>query len=139
MKIRRYSELSRFDTFKERFSYLKVFGKIGINTFGNERYINQSFYASREWKRVRDYVITRDLGCDLGVPGYEVPSFIVIHHMNPLSIEDIENCTEFLLDPEYLITTSDQTHRALHYGNNQNFDYNYIERKPYDTCPWRQF
>lgn len=140
MTIRTYSELSKLKTFEERFEYLKLDCKVGIQTFGFDRWINQEFYRSKEWKDVRRLVILRDLGCDLGVSGYDVVGSIIVHHMNPLKVEDIVNVTAYLLNPDYLVTTSNHTHNAIHYG-----DRNLIKvapvyfavRKPNDTCPWK--
>lgn len=136
-KIRTYSELLSFSTFEERFEYLKLDGRVGQDTFGFDRYLNQIFYRSREWKAVRDQIIMRDNGCDLGIPGYEVYGRVLIHHMNPISIEDIERNTSILMDPEYLILTSHNTHNAIHYGNSGNLLLPPIERSPNDTCPWK--
>lgn len=137
MKIRTYSELVQLPTFEERFEYLKLDGVIGEDTFGFDRYLNQVFYRSKRWLRIRDEVIIRDNGCDLGVFGYDICDKILIHHMNPLSVEDIENETEFLLNPEYLISTTHNTHNAIHYGNKDLLIGAPIERAPFDTCPWR--
>lgn len=140
-RVRTYSELITLPTFKERFDYLSLGGKIGIQTFGADRWINQAFYTSREWREVRDYVIVRDsldLPFDLGHPDRPIRSCIVVHHMNPITIDDIREATDFLLDPEYLITTSDLTHKAIHYGDFNLLPEDYVERQPNDTCPWRQ-
>lgn len=136
--IRTYSELSKLETFLERFKYLQLGGSVGIETFGSERYINQAFYRSIEWKRLRDYVIARDNGCDLGVDGYEIRGKIVIHHMVPILPGDIQFTSEYLLNPEYLITTTHSTHNALHYGDDSLLTLPAVERKPNDTCPWKQ-
>lgn len=138
--IRSYSELSRLQTFKERFEYLKLNGQVGKDTFGFDRIFNQRFYkTSKEWLSVRDYVITRDYGRDLGVEGHEIyGQRIIIHHMNPISLEDIEKNTRILLDPEYLITTIHQTHNAIHYGDENLLSVEPIERTKNDTCPWRR-
>lgn len=136
--IRTYTELSRLTTFKERYQYLKLNGSVGTDTFGFDRYMNQNFYRSREWKSVRDQVIVRDCGCDLGVEGYEIRGRIYIHHMNPILLEDIENRTEFLLNPEYLITTTHNTHNAIHYGDESLITMEPIVRTKNDTCPWKQ-
>lgn len=137
MIIRRYSELMSLSTFDERFQYLKLNGSIGKDTFGFDRYINQNFYRSQEWKRVRDMVIVRDCGCDLGVEGYEIYGKILIHHMNPIMLNDIVDVSEYLLNPEYLISTTLDTHNAIHYGNQKMLAKEPIERKKNDTCPWR--
>lgn len=137
--IKRYSELSKLSTFEERFNYLKLDGQVGVDTFGFDRYMNQQFYKSKEWKDIRDYVITRDNGCDLGIPGNEIYGKIYIHHMNPLTPNDIEDSTENLLNPEYLICVSHATHNAIHYGDDSYTNKNVIvERKPSDMCPWRK-
>ena len=117
MSIRTYSELITLPTFEERFKYLQLNGQVGKDTFGFDRYINQNFYRSLEWKRVRDKVMLRDNGCDLGVEGYEIHGRILIHHMNPITIKDIEFMSEYLLNPEYLISTVHNTHNAIHYGD----------------------
>lgn len=137
MIIRTYSELSRLRTFKERYEYLRLDGKVGEETFGFDRYLNQIFYKSDEWKSVRDFVIIRDNGCDLGIEGYEIHGKILIHHMNPISLEDITLRREILLDPEYLITTVLSTHNAIHYGNESLLISALIERTQNDTCPWK--
>nr|DAM43248.1 MAG TPA: HNH endonuclease bacteriophage, HNH Endonuclease, DNA.52A [Caudoviricetes sp.] len=136
--IRTYSELSSIKTFNERFEYLKLGGFVGEETFGFDRYINQKFYQSYEWKRVRREVIIRDNGCDLGVDGYEINKGIIIHHMNPITKDDIANITEYLLNPEYLITTMLMTHNAIHYGDVSLIQSIPIERAKNDTCPWKQ-
>lgn len=136
--IKTYSELIMFSTFDERFKYLMLKGKIGEETFGWDRWINQDFYRSKEWKQVRDFVIVRDNGCDLGIPDRKLYSGIFVHHINPININDIENSTRYLLDPEFLITVSKETHDAIHYGNEDILNrYKLIERKPNDICPWR--
>ncbi len=136
--IRTYKELSRFNTFEERFEYLRLNGSVGRDTFGFDRFINQQFYRSREWKRVRDIVIFRDNGCDLGIEGYEIPGRILIHHINPIRLDDIENASEYLLNPEYLITTTHDTHNAIHYGDVSLLPKAPVERSRFDTCPWRK-
>lgn len=139
--LRTYSELILLDTFEERFNYLKLSGKIGEDTFGFDRYLNQIFYRSSEWRKVRNYVIVRDNGCDLGLLGYEIYGDIIVHHMNPITQKDITNMTEYLLNPEYLISTVLNTHNALHYGSIdlvKNTNQALIERKPNDTCPWKK-
>lgn len=138
MRIRSYSELSKLKTFEERFEYLRLDGKVGVDTFGFDRIFNQMFYTSKEWKSIRDRVIVRDNGCDLGIEGYEIyGQRIIIHHMNPISLEDIERGSKFLLDPEYLITTVHTTHNAIHYGDESLLITIPIERSRNDTCPWR--
>jgi hypothetical protein len=138
MSIRTYSELITIPTFKERFEYLRLDGKVGKETFGFDRYLNQSFYKSPEWRSVRDFVIIRDCGCDLAIEGHEIFGKILVHHMNPIRIEDIVNRSEYLLDPEYLICTIKNTHDAIHYGDSSLLITEPIERTKNDTCPWRR-
>ena len=135
--IKCYSELAKLKTFDERFRYLAVFAKVGIATFGDERYLNQEFYHSREWRSVRDYVIVRDHGCDLGVEGLPILEKPYIHHMNPLTANIFEENPKIALDPEYLISCCYNTHQALHYGNPSMLDRGVAERFPWDTCPWK--
>lgn len=135
--IKTYSELSKLQTFEERYAYLKLSGTVGKDTFGYDRYLNQIFYRSQEWKSIRDKVIIRDEGCDLGVDGYEIHGRIYIHHMNPIMLKDIENKTEFLLNPEYLITTTHSTHNAIHYRDESLLPLIPKERTANDTCPWK--
>ena len=137
MIIRTYSELITIPTFEERYRYLRLGGRVGEETFGFDRYINQAFYKSKEWQSIRDYVITRDMGCDLAMEGREIPGRILIHHMNPITVEDIVNKSDYLLDPEYLICTLKATHDAIHYGDESLLMTGPIERRPNDTCPWR--
>lgn len=131
-----YSELSRLETFEERYHYLSLKGIVGESTFGFDRWLNQGFYRSREWQRARNYVIVRDNGCDLGIPGYEIHAGLLVHHMNPISMEDISKGTEAIIDPNYLITTSLQTHNAIHYGDESLLPRGPIERQPGDTRLW---
>lgn len=138
MNIRTYSELSKLKTFKERFTYLRLNGFVGKETFGFDRYLNQVFYKSAKWRSIRDFVIVRDNGCDLGIEGREIYGKIIIHHMNPITIQDIEHESDFLLDPEFLISTVHETHNAIHYGDENLLILAPIERKPNDTCPWRR-
>lgn len=135
-RIRSYSELRRSDTFLERYEYLKLNGEVGRSTFGFDRWINQLFYRSREWKTIRSDVILRDNGCDLGISGFEIHSGLIVHHMNPITITDIENRGDWILDPEYLITTSLQTHNAIHYGDASLLPREPTERRPGDTRMW---
>ena len=137
MSIRCYSELIEIPTFEERFRYLQLNGSVGKDTFGFDRYMNQTFYQSREWKRVRDFVILRDNGCDLGVDGYTIYGKILIHHMNPITVKDIATVSNFLMNPEYLICVSHTTHNAIHYGDENLIPKGPIIRTPNDTCPWR--
>ena len=137
--IRTYSELSKLKTFRERYEYLKLDGTVGEEAFGFDRYINQMFYKSEEWKRIRNYVITRDNGCDLGISDRKiVDSVILVHHMNPITKEDIINKNEILLDPEYLITTIKPTHDAIHDGDENLLAEDLIVRSKNDTCPWKR-
>lgn len=137
MSIRTYSELIKIPTFKDRFEYLQLDGKVGEETFGFDRYLNQIFYKSPEWKAVRDFVIIRDQGCDLAMEGHEIFGRILVHHMNPIRIEDIVNRSKYLIDPEYLICTIKNTHDAIHYGDGSLLITGPIERTKNDTCPWR--
>lgn len=137
MIIKTYSELITLPTFKERFNYLKLSGNVGKETFGFDRYLNQKFYKSPEWLSVRDYVIVRDNGCDLGIAGREIYGRILVHHINPITKEDILSNSKFLFDPEYLISTMDNTHNAIHYGDDNLLLTDPIERRRNDTCPWR--
>lgn len=132
-----YSELVRIPTFKERYEYLRLSGKVGKETFGYDRYLNQTFYRSVEWKRVRDKVIIRDNGCDLGIQGYEIVGRILIHHINPITPDDIINRPEFCLDMNNLICTSENTHEAIHYSDSSLLLLEPIIRTPNDTIPWR--
>lgn len=139
MKIRTFKELSRLTTFEERFEYLKLEGQVGRDTFGFDRIFNQRFYRSKEWKACRDFVIVRDQGCDLGIEGHEIRGQrIIIHHLNPISLNDIENSTDYLLNPDYLITTIHNTHNAIHYGDVNLLVTAPIERSRNDTCPWKR-
>lgn len=136
--IRTYSELIELPTFKERYEYLKIGGKVGEETFGFDRYLNQVFYNSEEWKAIRRDVIIRDKGCDLASPDHEIiDDRIMVHHMNPILKEDIINRSDFLLDPEYLITTIKSTHDAIHYGDSSLLQEDLVIRSKNDTCPWR--
>lgn len=138
MSIKTYSELIALPTFEERYRYLRLRGLVGADTFGFDRYLNQAFYRSAEWKRVRDQVIIRDNGCDLGVEGHEIYSRILIHHMNPIAVDDIQNASEFLLNPDYLICVTHETHNAIHYGDENKLIKAPIERTKNDTCPWKK-
>ena len=138
MKIRTYSELIMLPTFKERYEYLKLGGKVGEETFGFDRYLNQKFYKSKEWRDIRDYVILRDNACDLGIEDREIHSRIIIHHMNPITKYDIVNQTEFLTNPDYMICTLKRTHDAIHYGDDSILFSDIITRTKNDTCPWRR-
>lgn len=135
-KIRSYSELIKIPTFKDRVEYLQLKNLVGVDTFGHDRYLNQEFYRSREWKQIKKEVIARDLGRDLAMEGYEIHHGILIHHMNVITIEDIENRSDMLLNPEYLITTTLSTHNAIHYGT-EPINLEPVVRTPNDTCPWK--
>jgi hypothetical protein len=136
MRTRTYSELRRLGTLEERYKYLALSGEVGRSTFGFDRYLNQQFYTSREWRHIRDQIIVRDNGCDLGVDGHEIHSRLYIHHLNPMTVADIENADSSILDPENLITTCHQTHNAIHYGDERLLPRPLVERKPGDTKLW---
>ena len=137
MSIRTYSELILLPAFEERFKYLQLNGRVGDDTFGFDRYINQNFYRSAEWKRIRDLVIMRDNGCDLALEGYEIYGRILIHHMNPITVKDVELSTEYLMNPEYLICVTHNTHNAIHYGDEKLINKGPVVRTKNDTCPWK--
>lgn len=137
MKIRCYKDLRQLHSIFDRYNYLKLSGEVGTSTFGFDRYLNQVFYKSREWQDARQAVILRDEGCDLGVPGYPIAKGLIVHHMNPITIDDIFERKSEIFDPEYLICVSSQTHNAIHYGNSELLPRDPIERRPGDTCPWR--
>lgn len=138
MSIKTYSELIRLPTFEDRFEYLKLKGSVGKDTFGHDRYLNQVFYSSMEWRRLRDEIIIRDNGCDLGIEGREIGGKVYIHHLNPLGTNDILTHSEYLVNPEYLICVSFETHNAIHYGDINLLPRAPIERRQNDTCPWRR-
>lgn len=138
MTIRTYSELITLPTFEERFKYLKLNGKVGEETFGFDRYLNQIFYKSYTWLKVRDSVIIRDCGCDLGISGREIYGKILVHHMNPIEDKDLINKNDIILDPEYLICTTKNTHDAIHYGDTDLLFTDPIIRSKNDTCPWKR-
>ena len=135
--IRCYKDLKQIKSFKERYLYLKIHGNVGEETFGLDRYINQELYRSSRWKRTRSQVIIRDNGCDLGIEGHELSNYIVIHHMNPITLEDIEDDRDEIYDPEYLICCSSRTHQAIHFGDERLLPKDYIARTKNDTCLWR--
>ena len=138
MKLRSYTELSRLQTIEERYEYLKLYGEVGRETFGFDRFFNQQFYSSKAWKDARRYVIIRDNSCDLGIEDFPINDRITIHHINPITKVDIvEEKWEYLTDPEYLICTSYLTHKAIHFGDSNLLPKMPIERKPGDTCLWR--
>lgn len=134
--MKTYDELSRFNTFDDRFEYLRLGGSVGRSTFGFDRHINQKFYRSMEWKRSRDFVIIRDDGCDLGIPGYEIHSELLVHHINPMAVEDILHGEEWIFDPNYLITTTHATHNAIHYSDASLLPKVVVSRQPGDTRLW---
>jgi hypothetical protein len=136
LKTRTYTELRRLETFEERYRYLELKGLVGLKSFGFDRWMNQRFYKSEEWKSVRDHVIFRDNGCDLGILGYEIHSGLLVHHMNPISVNDIKHGEAWIVDPNFLITTSLQTHNAIHYGDESLLPRGPIERKSGDTTLW---
>lgn len=134
--IRSYRELRRLETFEERYAYLSLRGTVGESTFGFDRWMNQRFYKSQEWKRVRNEVVLRDFGCDLGIPGYEIYTGLLVHHMNPMSSDNIAQFDDWIIDPNYLITTSLQTHNAIHYGDISLLPRGPVVRQPGDTTLW---
>lgn len=136
MRIRTYSELLTLRTFEERFDYLALYGQVGQATFGSNRYLNQNFYRSREWRRIRNQIITRDEACDLGIQGLDIYGSIYVHHMNPITIDDIENNFDLIIDPEFLICTSYNTHQAITFGNKNNLFKLPSERRKGDTKLW---
>lgn len=137
MIIRKHNELKRLNTFEERYEYLQLKGKVGEDTFGFDRYLNQLLYTSKRWRRTRDNVIIRDEGCDLGMEDYKIRGFIIIHHLNPITIEMVENDSNEIYDLDNLICTSHNTHNAIHYGNASLLPKLPVERRKNDTCPWR--
>ena len=134
--MRSYRELIKLPTFQERFDYLKLHGSVGRATFGHDRYLNQRFYTSREWRQLRHHIIARDFGRDLGVEGYEIFDKIIIHHINPMGPEEIVINSSSILDPDQLITTTHQTHNAIHYGDDNLLPDPFVERSPGDTRLW---
>ena len=148
--MKRYSELIRYSSFEDRFNYLKLSGRVGEDTFGFDRYLNQDFYQSSEWRRFRDSIIVRDEGCDMGLRDFPITDWIIrngitsrpkiiIHHINPLTKDDIICHSDSLLDPENVICVSDRTHKAIHYGDLELAKpKEFVERTPFDTCPWRK-
>lgn len=135
--IRCYSDLRQIESFKERYLYLKLHGKVGEETFGYDRWVNQALYKSQEWRKTRREIIIRDNGCDLGVDGYELDNFIMVHHINPLTLEDIEEERDIIFDPENLICCSQRTHKAIHFGDESLLPKEPVIRRPGDTCLWR--
>lgn len=137
MIVKTYSELIRLEKYMDRYQYLMLSGRVGQETFGYERFLNQSLYKSYEWRSVRDEVIVRDHGCDLGMEGYEIYGSIIVHHMNPITMDDIQNRNEDIFNPEYLVSTSFSTHNAIHYGDEKLLITEPIIRTKNDTCPWK--
>ena len=133
-----YTELSKLTTFNERFNYLKLDGIVGEETFGYDRILNQLLYKSKKWRKVRDEVLIRDNGGDLGLEDYPINGRAIIHHMNPITVEDVLNDKPEIFDPEYLITVSNSTHNAIHFSNENNLQKDLIERTQNDTCLWRK-
>lgn len=133
-----YKELSRLKTIEERFEYLKMGARVGEETFGFDRYLNQIFYNSPEWRKTRRGVIIRDEGCDLGVKGYEIPRIIIVHHINPITEQDILDRNPIVFDPENLICASERTHKGIHFGDKNLLPQEYVERREGDTCPWKR-
>lgn len=136
MSDKRYSDLRRLSNFEDRYEYLRLGGTVGHSTFGFDRYLNQDFYRSREWKSVRDFVIVRDNGCDLGILGYEINQELLVHHMNPMTADDLIHHEDWVTDPEFLITTTQTTHNAIHYGNRSLLRTPFVERARGDTRLW---
>lgn len=136
--MKTYSELLKFPSFEDRFNYLALNGGVGEETFGFDRWLNQRFYKSDEWRSIRDFVIIRDGGCDLAMDGYEIFDKIIVHHMNPIGQSDIIHSSDFLINPEYLVCVSHTTHNAIHYGDASLLMTAPIERRPGDTCPWKR-
>lgn len=138
--MRSYSELIQIPSYEERFEYLKCPGVVGEDRFGSFRYLNQQFYTSRDWIQFRNHIIARDLGCDMAYPGEEIKGVIVIHHINPITPDAIIHSDPMIFDPENVVCVSDFTHRMIHYGAKEDFlrTVQYVERKPNDTCPWKE-
>ena len=132
-----YTELKRLKTFKDRYEYLRLAGIVGESTFGFDRYLNQLLYTSSKWKKLRNEIIIRDNGCDLGVEGYDLRHRIIVHHMNPLTIKEVEEVSDDIFNPEFLICVSQRTHNAIHYGDERLLPHDIVERRPNDTCPWK--
>lgn len=137
--FRRYSELIRLHTIEDRFNYLKIAASVGESTFGFSRYLNQALYRSKEWKDFKREMVIRDKACDMALEGWDIPegAILVLHHINPLTLEDVENRSDALFDPENVVCVSDRTHRAIHYGDISLINTLPIERRPNDTCPWK--
>ena len=138
MKSKTYRELEKIDSFEERYEYLRLKGTVGESTFGFDRHLNQAFYTSQRWRSTRDKVIIRDEGCDLGIEGLDINDMIIVHHMNPMTAEEVERDCESLYDPEYLICCSNRTHQAIHYGDATLLPTGPVVRRPNDTAPWKR-
>lgn len=136
MITRTYHELIQHESFEDRYKYLRLGGEVGADTFGFDRYLNQQFYRSREWKQIRNHVISRDYGCDLALPGYEIHEAIYVHHMNPMTPDDIRHGNDDILDPEFLVCVTHKTHNAIHYGDERLLPRQLVERRPGDTKLW---
>ncbi len=136
--MRNYTDLCQLRTLEERFDYLRLNGVVGEELFGYERYLNQIFYHSREWVEAKQQVIIRDKGRDLGVEGWKIPGIVYVHHMNPVMLEQLKNNDPILVDPEYLISCSYNTHQAITWGNKELLPKPIVVRRPNDTCPWRE-
>lgn len=138
-KMKTYSEMITYHSFLERFKYLKCNGKVGEETFGYDRYLNQILYRSKEWKNFRPYIIERDRGCDLGCEGHDIHGSrnILIHHINPITLKDIYNRNPMIFDPDNVVVVSRMTHNAIHYGDESLLEISFVERTPNDTCPWK--
>lgn len=136
MTLRTYSVLRTLETFEERYEYLRLFGQVGEATFGSERYLNQTFYRSAEWRQIRNHVIARDNGCDMGISGREIRDKIIIHHMNPMQSSDLIHGNADILDPEFLVSVTHNTHNAIHYGDRTRLVRDYVPRTANDTAPW---
>lgn len=136
-KIRYYSELIRIDSYLDRFEYLRLNGVPANITFGGHRWMNQELYRSRKWKKVRDHVILRDEACDMAHPDYEIRTKLIVHHLNPITIDDLLDESELVFDPEFLVCVSYDTHNAIHYGDSSLLQLPPIVRRPNDTCPWK--
>lgn len=135
--IRTYQELCQYSEFRDRYEYLKLKGTVGARTFGWHRYLNQNLYGSRKWKQIRDKVIIRDDGCDMGHPDFPIRGRLIVHHMNPITVEDLEEDRDIVYDPDLLICVSETTHNAIHYGDFNLLPQLPVERRPGDTCPWK--
>lgn len=135
--IKKYTDLKKIKTFEQRYDYLRLYGVVGEKTFGFDRYLNQMFYKTKKWRQARDEVIIRDRACDLGIEGYEINDILLVHHMNPISVKDIELDKPYIYDPQFLICTSLDTHRAIHYGDKNKLAQKPVVRYRNDTCPWK--